>query len=435
MPIHKKKNELSIFDDSQFSKSNSLISASYNQTLLEAQLTSILIFNLQQKRYTREDGNLVCKLRAADIKKILNKSSGSFYTQLSETALAMTGRVIGFSDPKSQRFEYVSLINRTKYEDGVFTVKFSSDIEPYLHKLTANFTVLKLPTMLRFKSINAFRIYELIRSQTYQRKGEPKRTQYVMEFGLAELMFKIGLANAELDSVRKILNNSETPDYEKALEKSPEKMYRNWSDFRKRVIIPAIKEINEMPAADIDVDFEPIRSGKGGKVTGVIFYAQLRKVVIYDIASMTKEDLFDFCLMIDAPETVKFSDREAIAKAGNGNIQDINAACEYVNNSDVEVEDFVGYVIKTLKEGWHRDEKVVDFNQKTTKTASTKKISATKNATKRTTSKKKSTSAKPTKFSNFHERDNDYDDIERQLILNSMKEDVIDVEAVVADAN
>jgi plasmid replication initiation protein len=133
---------------------------------------------------------------------------------------------------------------RTNKKSGKVTVRFDDDMMPYLLELTKQkyFTHYQLKYILPMKSQYAVRLYELLKS--YQRNN-------------VEWFF-------DTDQLKKRLNCDS---------------YRNFKDFRKRVLEPSVAEINEF--TDIKIAWEPVKEGR--KVSRVAFY----------MAGKKKDDLLD----------------------------------------------------------------------------------------------------------------------------------------------
>lgn len=128
---------------------------------------------------------------------------------------------------------------RTNKKSGTVTVRFDDDMMPYLLELTkqgAFYTKYQLKYVLPMKSQYAIRLYELLKS--YQRNNY-------------EWFF-------EIDVLRKHLNCEQ---------------YTDFYDIRRRVIEPAVAEINEF--TDIKIAWEPVKEGR--KVTRVVFYMHGKK--------------------------------------------------------------------------------------------------------------------------------------------------------------
>lgn len=123
---------------------------------------------------------------------------------------------------------------RTNKRSGKVTIKFHEDMMPYLLELTKQdkfYTHYQLKYILPMKSQYAIRLYEILKS--YQRNN-------------IEWFF-------EVDKLRKQLNCEN---------------YDNFKDFRRRVLEPAVAEINEF--TDIKIAWDSMKEGR--KVTRVVFY-------------------------------------------------------------------------------------------------------------------------------------------------------------------
>lgn len=123
---------------------------------------------------------------------------------------------------------------RTNKKSGTVTVRFDDDMMPYLLDLTKEnkyFTHYQLKYILPMKSQYAIRLYELLKS--YQRNN-------------IEWFF-------DIDPLKKQLNCEK---------------YKDFYDFRRWVIEPAVAEINEF--TDIKIAWEPVKEGR--RVARVNFY-------------------------------------------------------------------------------------------------------------------------------------------------------------------
>ncbi len=265
----------------------------------------------------------------------------------------MAGRVIGIEDPEKKVFRYIALIGMCEYEDGEFRIEFSKYLKNYLINFTSPYTKLQLQEMLMYDSVYSFRLAELLHMEAYTPKNAPKRTSWQINYGIAELKFKLGVANAELSAVKNILNDSMIPDYEKALESSPEKLYNQFRDFKKRCIIPAVEEVNSK--SDIHVEYELQKQGVGGKVKSIVFYITLKeeksKQKAADIKEKVKDDIFDLDDFLDDVLSVipdiKIKDARKIAETAGYDIELIKE--KYNMTAGKKIDNIVGWMIEAIK--------------------------------------------------------------------------------------
>ncbi len=367
--MSQENNEIVPYEDDRYAKSNFLISSKFKSSLNENKILAISLSKIQKKDYIvdPETKDLVCQMKASELRKLLDVKGGSFYKSLEMTAASMTSRTIGFSDPESHHFEYVSAVNKATYENGVFTIYYSHHFVPYIAELSTNYTLLSLPTMLQFDSVWSFRLFELLKSQCYYPKGQERKDGvFRINMKLSELKLDLGAVNSELDSVRKILNNSTAPDYDKAIERSPEKTFNDWYEFRRKVLDTATKEINEK--TEMEVSYTPQKSGRGGKVYGVDFvvsvnkYAKTADLPEEEAAeqkskaeTMTNTEKFKFHMqvmeLLDKYE-LPIEDIEAISKAADYDFAKIQRQSSILKMQSGKIDNVTGWMIAAIKKDY-----------------------------------------------------------------------------------
>ena len=126
---------------------------------------------------------------------------------------------------------------------GEIQIKLDNDMRPYLLHLQSNFTKYELIWTLHFKSKFTIRLYELVKSIHYY-DLETYKKRYTV------------------DELRELLDAED---------------YTEYYDFKRRVLVPAVKEINLY--SDKTVEFEEIKKG--------------RKVVKIELSISSKEGLKD----------------------------------------------------------------------------------------------------------------------------------------------
>lgn len=382
----------------QYKKPNFLIGAKYRSPLKENQILAMALANIHHAEET-EKGTLRVTMKAANIRKMTNANSGSFYNRLNKIAASMTSKSIGYNDPEKQKFEYIAVVVRATYEKGYFSIEFNPYIKNYLTDIRSNFTRLKLPIMLSFENVYSFRLYEFLRSYAYVPKNmqDDKKTvnKFNNHFSLAELKLTLGVVNAELDSVKKVLIESKNPNYEKAVQASPEQMYEDWTDFKRYVLEPAVKEINEK--SDIHVQYRQGRAGVGGKVEEVHFSITLNEFQVESERKLTteeKDDIVDrISDLIDQPLKVK--EIRAIAEAAEYDYDLVKRAYEGAVDSPSKIDNFTGFLISAIKGDYYPEGVVVKEVKKRGRPKKSQNI-----------------------FNDFKQNEYDFDALEKELLSN-----------------
>ena len=324
--LKEKKESITIIDNDNYSKPNFLISAKYKSSLMANKVLAISLSRLQEAADSR-DGVLVSDIKASEIKKLVGGNKGSFYKLLEKTAREMTGRTIGISDPESHMFAYTAVITQAVYAKGVFRIEYNRHLTKYLKEIKRNFTRLKLSVMLTFQNVYAFRLYEILKSEAYPRIFQQRGSNI----------------------------DKKNPDYEKAYQKTPEKVMDTWSDLKRYALDPAVKEINQI--SDIFVEYITSRSGYGGKIDHVEFKIVLiseeeenLEQVDNEIEILSEDDAIDQTYEL-FEGALKMKDVRRIVKEAECNFEKIKSAYE-VFHSQQNINNITGFMIKAIQEGY-----------------------------------------------------------------------------------
>lgn len=257
--------------DYKYPESNALIGAKYGATLLENKILAIAFSELDRAHFA-PDGTIVVSFKAAELRKLLGDENNNLYNSLKKVSEKMIGRVFGITNDENHEFHYAALVTNADYVNGVFTITFNSKLRNYLVNLKDRYTLLSLSEMLSFKSVYAFRIYEILRSHAFEKNHYAQRRTdggYEISAGLSELKFQLGIINAQEPEVQRILQKTVPPDYDAAMEAAKVQKYKSYTQFRRGILDPAIAEINEKTG--MNLSYNTLRSGLGGKVVSVEF--------------------------------------------------------------------------------------------------------------------------------------------------------------------
>lgn len=244
-------------DNLSFKKSNMLITAKYNSSLLENQIIAVALTRIELDP-TNKDCPLQARLYPRELRKLISDDT-NIYRELKKVAKTITGHSMLIEDGNGN-FKAFSMVPNADYQDGVFIIKFNTELQQHIF-VEKNYTNLELSIMTGFKKNASFRIYELLKKDVYKIQKITDSIQ--VEYRVSELKFMIGLANNNNDKIKEAMNKSrENIDWDFLYDKLPdnEKKYEDWKEFKRRILIPAQKELEE--SSDIRFEFEPIREGR-----------------------------------------------------------------------------------------------------------------------------------------------------------------------------
>lgn len=216
------KNELVV-------KDNALINASYNLEVTEQRLILLAILN------ARETGNGITadsklEIHAKDYASRFDISNDGAYKALKNAVLNLFDRQFSFKeqDKKGNIGTVKSRwVSRIKYIDDSATLEitFAPDVVPLITRLEQHFTSYQLKQVSQLTSKYAIRLYELLIA--WREVGKTPRIE------LEDFRSKIGVDDTE---------------------------YTAMNDFKKRVLEPAIKQINKY--TDITATYEQHKKGR-----------------------------------------------------------------------------------------------------------------------------------------------------------------------------
>lgn len=218
-------------------KDNALINASYNLELTEQRLIMLAIINARESGHgITADSKL--EIHASDYAKLFNVSADASYKALKEAVNNLFNRQFSYTAEykKTGKIGIVRSrwVSRIFYVDdlALLEITFAPDVVPLITRLEEHFTKYEAKQVAHLTSKYATRLYELLIA--WREVGK------VPQLELNEFRNRLGLIDNE---------------------------YMAMSDFKKRVLEPSIKQINEH--TDITVTYEQHK--KGRTITGFSF--------------------------------------------------------------------------------------------------------------------------------------------------------------------
>src|SRR5574344_830768 len=211
-------------------KDNALINASYNLELTEQRLVMLAIINARELgRGITADSKL--EIHASDYAKLFNVSPDASYKALKDAVNNLFNRQFSYTAEykKTGKVGIVRSrwVSRIFYVDdlALLEITFPPDVVPLITRLEEHFTKYEAKQVAHLTSKYATRLYELLIA--WREVGK------VPQLELSEFRNRLGLVDSE---------------------------YTAMSDFKKRVLEPSIKQINEH--TDITVTYEQHKKGR-----------------------------------------------------------------------------------------------------------------------------------------------------------------------------
>lgn len=200
-------------------KANSLIEASYKLTINEIRILALTVGVMDPN-----SNQQVFDFTVSDfVREFPEIKLENAYKEIQVAIKKLYDRSVRTEDGnRVSDFRWVS--SKTYYKrEGRFRISLTNEVMPYLTQIKGQFTRYQLRNISAFNSVYSIRIYELC----YQYKLRGGR-------------------EISLEDLKKWLQ--------------VEDKYSAYFDFKKRVVAPAILEINEK--SDLFVEFEPIKQGR-----------------------------------------------------------------------------------------------------------------------------------------------------------------------------
>lgn len=455
-----------------FKKSNKLIQSKFSCSIGVNRLLAMSLYAIQEGNFEQKGSKYICSFQASDIAQCTGVSAkgGTYYGQLKKLSYEMSNLKIFTEDFDNRSFVYMSLVTKAEFKNGVLSINFDDEAVSFLRGITQSYTSFEIQSMMQFKSNYAFRIYEWLRSKAFYFKNENRSENphpFSIKVELSELKFIVGVLDINSDTAKKVIEtNLDYPDYELAeraeLDSNKDVKYSQWKHFKSRVLDQAVKEINEK--SDIYVTYTNDRMKKGEISTTIYFnveYKQDRErkekldknsviaengveVVLKESdqeksatkipdntetvnkkVSSDKNDSdskmdqilsIGLCLNEILGEKLSAPDVQAIAEAAAWDLNEIKREAYLLSKNKTEVSNKVGWLISAIQKNYagteFEDEDLIipeeTPNKKIDKKESTPAPKKIKNG-----------------FINFKGREYDYGELQKQLLLKSMKQSTL----------
>lgn len=202
-------------------KNNMIIKAKYNISTLENRIFLMLLYKLQRNN----DDVIKCEISHEEFKSIIKKKQTSSIDSISDLLVNLRKQSIYFRDEEGWG-EY-GFINGFKYikTRKTFKIEASKEIHTYIRNyLETGYTPINLAIFFGLINPNAQRFYDLLRLWSGSKS----------------------VINYKIDELKELL--------------MIENKYSRYNDFKRRIIVPAIKELNN--TGYFKIDFKENKIGR-----------------------------------------------------------------------------------------------------------------------------------------------------------------------------
>ncbi|MCD3217266.1 replication initiation protein [Clostridium botulinum C] len=225
-------------------KNNILIEAKYNLNLVENRIFTLLLYKFQ-----KEKGKvLTCTLSYEEFKNVIKNKNENTINGIINILKSLQRKQIIIKERKENSKNTIwysyNLINGFYFDDehSIFIIEATARIYKLLQKYFVNgYTAINISILLGLNNYYAQRLYEILRLWSGTKS----------------------ILNYTIDELKELLQIKD--------------LYSLYGDFKRRVIVPAIKELNK--TGFFQIDFKEIK--KGRKVISIDFLVKDLDTRIY----------------------------------------------------------------------------------------------------------------------------------------------------------
>jgi plasmid replication initiation protein len=312
-------------------QSNRLVEAKYRLSVEEQKIIKILVSQIQKEDEDFKD----YEFRIKDLAELLGMEHSNPYGVLRGMTKKLVSRVLEFYNPETSTLLQTSWLSSAEYKTGQGTVAmcFDPKLKPLLLQLQSYFTKYELGHILRFKGRYTIRFFEFRKSFLGRNKKE-------IVIDMRELREILGLKKSE---------------------------YREFFNFKVRVLESARLELLEKTGRSFT--WEPVRQGRGGKVTAIRFLFEgdsvdeYREPVVLLLPETPQREEGDRQSDENHPSVIGLLTRLGVSPqaaqelAGRYAEADILEKIAIVETHPEYVKNAAGFVITALQEDW-KDAKI-----------------------------------------------------------------------------
>lgn len=313
-------------DSLVISQANALATSIQDMSLLERRILMLALAVL-----SRSDVGLpFVRIYSSDVRRAFGLSHNSLNADLDDASKKLISRYVEFLRGRHGSNSRVSWVQEIHFTSGTdsevgtayLDVQLHERMSQYVLQLTGNFFRVPFAVLAKFRSIYSMRMCEMLTAESH---GGRKREVY---FDLPEL--------------KKILDCNT-------------KSYRNFSNFRQRVLEPAQSDNEDV--GFLNFDYETVKRGR--KVIGLKFAVSFDNQRVDDDdeldVSFDDEDIRRMTLENDMRESgFSYSAKPYIERLGLEEVERMYHECKRIRTdlrgTDKEIQNFGGFFHSRLKQ-------------------------------------------------------------------------------------
>lgn len=256
---NQKKNNIRIIKDypTTIKVSNEILNNTFKLSLLEHK---ILILALAKVETNKQNNLITSEINIAELKNITGITGNSIYEQVKKSIINLSTFYYLKKEYDNNRFLIHGLFDNIKYNEGIIYFNFNNMYSSLIFDIEYNYTIIDLDIIMKFESVYSLKLYEILK--TLKRHN----VITIKEMSINEIKLLLGMVKVN-DKMREELNNNPSINKNILVEKYADEN-PSWTSL-KRTFNKAIKEINKK--SDINVIYEQIRTGKGGRISKIVF--------------------------------------------------------------------------------------------------------------------------------------------------------------------
>lgn len=334
------------FFPNNIKKANQLIHSKFKLNTLQQK---ILFLALAKARMNEEENLVTAEISVTEVKKYTGINSNSIYDRARDAAINLATLYILNENPSNNQFEVQSgIIDNVKYDNGTMYFKFGQKYNSLVYNIKSNYTMLNKDIYMSLNSGYSLRLYEILKAESY--KGDV----VIKEMSIGDIKLSLGMIRIN-DKMQAKLNKNSAIDMDKLIKDYADKDLA-WASVKK-TLDGVITEINEK--TDIHVEQEQLRTGKGGRVTGLAFTITKKEVIEEPQKNLPKKEKTEEEIdeLIDEvkdiiDEKIKTKDCKTLLKIAEYNVGRIKEKYEILKKNSTKIENVVGWLIKAIEEDY-----------------------------------------------------------------------------------